>query len=257
MSGLSSHQIAREIFAELLPYRRRFPDPILDRHSEEQEVAAIQIPRLQAFIERGETITCILPAFPTKSPNPNKVLGTLPDMAERLSLSFLNHLCQRIQLHYRPGMRILICSDGHVFGDLIRVSDPAIDAYQAHIEQLILELGATHLGVFHLGMVAGMAEFCANRDFDTLREQLVERYAEPLAQISEEVKTTEEGVRLYRAMTRFLYEDSQLPDTPLSNTALQRDAKSRTHGVIQRSRAWGKLLAERFPEAIRLRNNFV
>lgn len=80
-------------------------------------------------------------------------------MAERLSLSFLNHLCQRIQLHYAPGMRILICSDGHVFGDLIRVPDPAIDAYQAHIEQLILELGATHLGVFHLGMVAGMAEF--------------------------------------------------------------------------------------------------
>ena len=52
MSGLSSHQIAREIFAELLPYRRRFPDPILDRHSEEQEVAAIQIPRLQAFSDR-------------------------------------------------------------------------------------------------------------------------------------------------------------------------------------------------------------
>lgn len=40
MSGLSSHQIAHEIFAELLPYRRRFPDPILERHSEEQEVAA-------------------------------------------------------------------------------------------------------------------------------------------------------------------------------------------------------------------------
>ena len=97
-----------------------------------------------------------------------------------------------------------------------------------------------------------MAEFCASRDFDTLREQLVERYAEPLAQITEEVRSTEEGIRLYRAMTRFLYEDSQLPDTPLSNTALQRDAKARTHAVIQRSRAWGNLLAERFPEAIRL-----
>ncbi len=92
-----------------------------------------------------------------------------------------------------------------------------------------------------------MVEFCASRDFDTLREQLVDRYAEPLAQITEEVRSTEEGIRLYRAMTRFLYEDSQLPDTPLSNTALQRDAKARTHAVIQRSRAWGNLLAERFP----------
>ncbi len=35
-----------------------------------------------------------------------------------------------------------------------------------------------------------MAEFCASRDFDTLREQLVERYAEPLAQITEEVRST-------------------------------------------------------------------
>jgi hypothetical protein len=68
MSGLSSHHIAQNIFAELLPYRRRFPDPILIGQ-EEAEVAAIQIPRLQAFIEQGETITCVLPAFPTKSPN--------------------------------------------------------------------------------------------------------------------------------------------------------------------------------------------
>jgi hypothetical protein len=44
-------------------------------------------------------------------------------------------------------------------------------------------------------MVAGMAEFCASRDFDTLREQLVERHAEPLAQITEEVRSTEEGIR--------------------------------------------------------------
>ena len=62
----------------------------------------------------------------------------------------------------------------------------------------------------------------------------------------------EQGLSLYRAITRFLYEDSQLPGYSGSNAALQKDAKQRACGVIQRSWAWGNLLAQHFPAAIRL-----
>ncbi|WP_049190420.1 L-tyrosine/L-tryptophan isonitrile synthase family protein, partial [Serratia marcescens] len=195
-------------------------------------------------------IEFVLPAFPTKSPNTNKVIGAVPDMAERLSLIFLNSLCQRIQLYYPPGAHIVICSDGHVFGDLIRVSDEAINHYQREIENLLHEVGATHLSVFNLGDVKGLAEH--TDDYDLLRQLLVEGYAESEEAIKQQLMQDEQGLLLYRAITRFLYEDSQLPGYSGSNAALQKDAKRRACGVIQRSWAWGNLLAQHFPAAIRL-----
>ncbi len=64
--------------------------------------------------------------------------------------------------------------------------------------------------------------------------------------------SNQDGVLLYRAITRFLFEDGLTPDYSGSRTALQNDAKARAYGVIQRSWAWGDLLADLFPQAIRL-----
>lgn len=210
----------------------------------------VQLPRIAAFIEAGEPIEFVLPAFPAKSPNPGKVLDSRPDMAERLSLSFLNHLCQRIQLFYAPGAKITVCSDGRVFGDLVRIGDAHISAYQDALRLMIEEIGATHIGVFNLEDVRA---FEAQRDnHEQLRQLLIDGYAEPLESIRETLLASEEGLLLYRAITRFLYEDGLTPDYQGSKTALQRDAKERAYGVIQRSWAWGALLADQFPHAIRL-----
>jgi pyoverdine/dityrosine biosynthesis protein Dit1 len=57
---------------------------------------------------------------------------------------------------------------------------------------------------------------------------------------------------LYRGITRFLLEDADRPDCKKSRAALQRECRERAYGVIQRSRAWGSLIAERFTEAVRL-----
>lgn len=51
------------------------------------------------------------------------------DQGERLSRTFLNTLCAQIEQIHPPGVRLIICSDGHVFGDLIGVPDDHIDAY--------------------------------------------------------------------------------------------------------------------------------
>lgn len=250
MDSVQKDEIALKILRELLQYRRRFPGGNTSISEEEQRVTQVQLPRIRAFIENERRIEFVLPAFPTKSPNINKVIGALPDMAERLSLIFLNSLCQRIQLYYSPGAHIVICSDGHVFGDLIRVSDETINLYQREIEGLLHEVGATHLSVFNLGDVKGMAEHAD--DYDQLRRLLVDGYAESEEAIKQQLMQDEQGLLLYRAITRFLYEDSQLPGYSGSNAALQKDAKQRACGVIQRSWAWGNLLAQHFPTAIRL-----
>src|SRR5690242_379400 len=76
---------------------------------------APHLDRVRAFVAAGQPVHLILPAFPAKSPNPRNVLGTLPDMAERLALESLQRLCDRVRQVYAPGARLTICSDGRVF----------------------------------------------------------------------------------------------------------------------------------------------
>ncbi|KHS77688.1 L-tyrosine isonitrile synthase [Pectobacterium carotovorum] len=250
MYMMNNELVSSLILSELIQYRRRFTQSTKPISEEESQVTLVQLPRIRAFVEEERQIELILPAFPFKSPSPYKVLGRMPDMAERLSLIFLNSLCQRIQLYYPPGAHIRICSDGHVFGDLIGTSDETINIYQDEIENLLHELGAVHLSVFNLKDVENMSALTA--DYDRLRQQLVENYADSEEEVKAQLMQSEEGLQLYRSMTRFLYEDSLRPDYTGSNAALQKDAKKRACSVIQRSWAWGNLLAEQFPDAIRL-----
>lgn len=245
----SIDEISLRILKEVLLYRRRLPSS-LSAKDEEDKIIEVQLPVIKRFVEKKHTVQFVLPAFPSKSPNPSKVLGKRPDMGERLSLLFLNSLCQRIQIYYPPGAHIKICSDGHVFGDLIRVSDEDINIYQQDIEGIFNEIGAKHLSLFNLSDVEEMARHLS--DYDQLRRKLVEKYAVPEEEIKQQLTANEEGLQLYRAIIRFMYEDSFTPDYNGSNAALQKDAKQRACRVIQRSWAWGNLLEKIFPCAVRL-----
>lgn len=55
---------------------------------------------------------------------------------------------------------------------------------------------------------------------------------------------------LCRGITRFLVEDTA--DHPGTRSALQCECRQRAYGVIQRGRAWGDLIAEHHPHAVRL-----
>lgn len=209
--------------------------------------AAAHAPRVARAVASGAPVTFVLPAFPGKSPNTAKVLGVLPDMAERLALRFLDDLAGRIAEAYPPGARILVCSDGRVFSDAVGIPDDHITAYQDAVRDLVGELPHRGVGLVTLD---DLAEF-AGLGHEGMRAALCERYAEPLAALRERVRSGEE-VALYRAITRFLFEDGNTPRYTGSRAALQRDARARAYTVIQRSRAWGDLLAERFPDAVRL-----
>src|SRR5207302_9253940 len=110
---------------------------------------------IRNIVLQGDPIIFTLPAFPCKSPNPAKVLGRLPDMAETLSLRFLRGLCEQIEAVYDPGARMVICSDGHVFGDLIGVPDSHIDEYFAAVRAMIVQDGSECIDTFTLGNVYG------------------------------------------------------------------------------------------------------
>ncbi|MFJ9214139.1 L-tyrosine/L-tryptophan isonitrile synthase family protein [Streptomyces sp. NPDC102264] len=195
---------------------------------------------------RGRTIEFLLPAFPTKSPNPAKVLGPLPDMAEELALRFLESLCERIAEVYPPGARILICSDGRVFNDLIGVSDENVTRYVHEINRMIDRIGAAHLGQFTLDEVSPGA------DHAQLRARLTAGRGPHPDELRAEVRQGGHMVQMYRGITRFMLEDLSVPEYTGSRAALQRHCRELAYGVIARSRAWDELLAELFPDAVRL-----
>ncbi|MBV6697285.1 L-tyrosine/L-tryptophan isonitrile synthase family protein [Kitasatospora aureofaciens] len=239
-AGESTRSLSARVLGLLLPHRRA-SDPELDATPDH---FPLQLEQLADFIAAGDPILFTLPGFPCKSPNPAKVLGHLPDEGERLSLTFLNRLCEEIGALYEPGAQILICSDGHIFGDLINVPDDHIDDYSDELAAMIGREGLTHLATYDLRAVLG------DLSFDEKRARVHAQYAPSVEELREQVLTDEETLRLYRGITRFLTEDTV--GFTGTRSALQRDCRRRAYGVIQRSRAWGDLIAEQHPRSFRL-----
>ncbi|MFI9075849.1 L-tyrosine/L-tryptophan isonitrile synthase family protein [Streptomyces sioyaensis] len=233
--------VCAAVLGILLPHRRT-----LDAgHGDTPDAFAVQLRQLAGPVAAGEPIVFTLPGFPCKSPNPAKVLGHLPDEGERLALRFLDGLCARIAAVHPPGARMVICSDGHVFSDLIQVPDRDIDAYADALRTLLHDEGLTHLDVFDLRDVYGQ-----ELSHDAKRTLVHERYAPALETLQSLTRTGEPTRRLYQGITRFLFEDSD--SFAGTRSARQRSSRRRAYGVMQRSRAWGELIAAHHPGAFRL-----
>jgi L-tyrosine isonitrile synthase len=224
----------------LLPYRRAADDAAEDR----PEAFPEQLAQLAPMVALEEPVVFTLPGFPCKSPNPAKVIDRFPDCGERLSLRFLEDLCRRIERIYAPGARMVICSDGHVFADLIGVPDPHVDAYGDALRNMIRDEGMTRIETWDLRHVFG------SRTASEKRSLLDERYAADLEALRAQVTTDAETRRLYCGITKFMVEDTVAFEG--SRSALQRQSREKAYRVIQRSRAWGNLVADRYPKSLRL-----
>ncbi|MBP2477343.1 pyoverdine/dityrosine biosynthesis protein Dit1 [Crossiella equi] len=240
---MNTTRTCEAILGLLLPHRRAEPGDGYDGAAVATAFAE-QLDQIRTFVEAGEQVLFTLPAFPCKSPNHDKVLGHLPDLGELLSLRFLHGLAQRVRAVHPPGARFLICSDGHVFGDLIRVPDHHIDEYGETLRQMIAWGGFDSIGTFSLDEVYG------EEDHTTKRRLLEEEFAEPVESLRAEVRAGGKALSLYRGITRFLVEDAG--DFTGTRSALQRECRRRAYGVIARSRAWGDLIAAHHPRQVRL-----
>ncbi|MBP2472553.1 pyoverdine/dityrosine biosynthesis protein Dit1 [Crossiella equi] len=244
-TALDTELTAVEVLRTVLAHQRRAPDggctgPVCLR------CLRSHLDAMRTTVAAGERIRFVLPAFPMKSPNPAKVLGPLPDTAEELALRFLASLCERITEVYPPGAEILICADGRVFSDLIGVPDADVTAYRHALQSLVERVGHGHLAQFTLD------EVYTGAGHDEMRRVLAAGYGQDRESLRAEVRANPAALRLYRGITRFLVEDRLTPDYPGTKAALQRDCRDRAYEVISRSKAWGDLLGELFPTAVRL-----
>ncbi|MDQ0771936.1 pyoverdine/dityrosine biosynthesis protein Dit1 [Streptomyces aurantiacus] len=238
-----AERITHRILALLLPHRRTLER---DTHLDTTDAFPEQLKQLGDFVRNNEQVIFSVPGFPCKSPNPDKVFNHLPDHGERLALRSLHSLCLEIEKVYAPGARLLICSDGHIFGDVIGVPDEHIDAYGDELRAMIHAEGlADHLGTFDLRDVYG-----PDLSYDEKRRTAAENLGPSVEELRAEVRGNDSTLRMYRGITRFLVEDTS--DWEGSRSALQRECRRRAYEVILRSRAWSELIAECHPRNVRL-----
>lgn len=239
----------RTIFALLVAHRRVLGDwsPTQD---DTDRVFETHGPVIERCVAQGKPLHAILPAFPCKSPSLSKVLGRLPDGAERQSLKFLDDLFRRIAAVHAPGARLTICSDGRVFADCLDVADEDISAYRDVLAAMCATEGLRHIDFFQLEDVVGYAR--VKQDPTALRAMLDRDYGHSLDVTRETLLATRQGLAMYNGVTRFMLEDRATEVLGASRTSAQKVARARALWTIARSEAWGRLLAAHWPEALRL-----
>lgn len=236
-------ETSRRLLERILRRRRVLPGT----PNEPSEAArALHLPRVQAFIDAGEPVQLVLPAFPAKAPNPAKVLGRLPDMAEWLALESLNQLLDELSEAHPPGAELIICSDGHVFADVVGVSDADVAAYRRGLEEMIHELGAGRVRVFGLEDAFGVKQPAE------ARQLLLDNYSVSLEEIRARASRSPVHSAQLDGIHRFLFEDEVVRQPGLTRSQARRLTRERSYEVVRRSEAWGQLVAAAFPRALRL-----
>lgn len=202
---------------------------------------------LHNSVAKKQAINFVLPAFPAKSANREKTLSALPDMGECLGLKRLQGLADALKGTYSPGAKITICSDGYVFNDVVGVTDEAVLHYKHRLSAMSRDLRLDDIRFYDLHNAFGDEE-----PLSILRHRLESQYADSIETLRHNVRQIPQETHLFNGLQRFLYEDLRFLAPQLSNNQLRKLAREKTYTAVQRSHAWSRLLAERFPEAIRL-----
>jgi len=207
---------------------------------------ALHLPRVRYFVRARRPVHFLLPAFPAKSPSRRKTLGPLPDRAEEVALDYLKDVCREISEIYDPGIRVTLCSDGHVFGDVVGVSDDDVSAYGAEMRDMLHRQKHYAVDWFDL------SDAYEVRDYNTIRERLTVDYARSLEEVEDRARRFDHARSIFNGIHRFIVEEQVDVQPGLSKTKLREACKKRAFQVIQRSEAWSRLLADCFPAALRL-----
>ncbi|HEX8369609.1 MAG TPA: isocyanide synthase family protein [Pyrinomonadaceae bacterium] len=238
---------ATGILLSLFKHRRLLPDFDSCEKTPCAQCRALHLPKIKYFIAANRPIHLILPAFPAKSPNPRKTLGILPDKAEEQALLYLEKVCAELCRRHAPGVRLTICSDGHVFSDLVGVSDNDVTLYGQKIREMLARLNdARVIDTF------GLTDLYENIDYPAMRRHLVKEYAQPIEEIRQKASEFMQTGALVNGIHRFLFEDEVVRQPERSRTKIRQDCRELAYCVVQRSDAWGRLLADCFPFALRL-----
>ncbi|WP_280469869.1 L-tyrosine/L-tryptophan isonitrile synthase family protein, partial [Nocardia brasiliensis] len=135
------------------------------------------------FIAANKPIHFVIPAFPAKSRNRRKTIGRLPDLGEQIALESVQGFCEQVSAVYKPGAVVTVCSDGHVFSDVLGIPDEHIDDYGHELMRMIRSIGGGAIGLY------GLRDAMPDLSWDERRARLLAEYSESIAENREWVRT--------------------------------------------------------------------
>ncbi|TEA10865.1 Spore wall maturation protein DIT1 [Colletotrichum sidae] len=174
---------------------------------------AVAAARLKAFDDADEPISLLLPAFPWKNPNAEKVLGADPDFGEELALARLNHLCEELGTIYPHGAELTLVADGPVYNDLLCIPDADYFDYGIKLRQLAEDKGFSHMVFARLVDVLGLGEGDVLSEeehlalAETCRQEMEKRFLGPDLSVQGEVRAHPDTALTYQKYVRSARED--------------------------------------------------
>ncbi|KAI1752712.1 Clavaminate synthase-like protein [Xylaria castorea] len=224
-----------------------FPESII--HSQAQ---------IKKALEREAPIELVIPAFPFKSSNRSKkVLGPLPDEAERLSLLHLNGLCLAIKDAADSDTYLTIVSDGITYNDILGVSDKEVWQYGQQLRKMAEQ---NHCHYIRFSRICDL--FGAEHESGKLDEAVY------LARVSEYRNLLEANTpsgfdvldaiandldisKTYKGYKKFLVSERD-NRTNRSRSQTERENSSIAKEMIVRGKAFAETVKHRYPDSVRL-----
>ncbi len=198
--------------------------------------------KMSVYVALNLPIPFVMLGFPFKSTNTrDKVLGQLPDLAEKLTLENFSTFDKDIKEVYPPGVEITICSDGFVFNALVNVEDKTVEQYK----EISMDMGK----------IAPMKWFDL-RDFYTkslpdAREKLMQQFGPTPEKLTNDILTNPDVNYLYRGMIIFMEEEKATQVWP-SRNQMQKAAKKLAREMMMMNQAYSALVEKEFSDYIRL-----
>lgn len=236
--------------------------------------------RATYFTQRNLRIEAVLPAFPCKSSNTEKVYEQAPDRGEELALRRLIEVSRKVKEIYPPGLKVYIVSDGHVFSDCIGVDDDVVDTYTETLKTLYRAVAKSEnaededlIGFASLkdmffnadgSYTPGLAKdftlqhFTGTKideDSENSRKFMMLACDTDCGSLKSDLQ--EEGhprLKLYRGFWKFMSEDLKLNDhcRKLSRKQLKKTVSNVSFEMIKRNDAYSNLVELMFPFHMRL-----
>lgn len=242
----------RDKIVEALLRRSRYAQKVLPQ----SRLYSIVVGSLQAKIDHvmssGDRIQLVIPSFPYKSPNRNRVNSEFADMAEYLSILSLAGLVKEIEELWPHGCQLILASDGRVYRPLQTpwwpgFTDQTILNYQASLARIIQMANAERQ--IRQVSLDDFEKFHGAAGYDRFA-----REAPSCASIEAEIKSDESALRVYLGMKYF--REQELAQSPmaraLSGKSIKKHARAFTIDQLRFGRAWSNVLRDHFPNAIRL-----
>lgn len=199
--------------------------------------------RIGSFVINNEPIKFAMLGLPFKSTNKrDKVLGDLPDLGEELTVKNFSAFNNDIKTVYKPGIEMLVASDGYVFNDLLGIPESVVSEYKA-INESFNANGPLK--------IIDINDFYSGQTVSFKRDKLMQQFGYTWERMEQQILFNPDVNILYKGMLKYWDLEMACRDFT-SKTQRAKYAKKLVREMMLRNEAFNLLVRKELPTHIRL-----